>query len=40
MIAKATKLGSCVTNQKVIGFTPVEKRTQIVSSELPVFLTE
>ena len=40
MIAKATKLGSCVTNQKVIGFIPVGKRTLIVSSELPVSLTE
>ena len=42
MIAKATKLGSCVTNQKVIhvGFTPAGKRTRIISSEPPVSTTE
>ena len=36
MIAKATKLGSCVTNQKVIGFIPFGKRIWIVSCEPPV----
>ena len=42
MIAKATNLGSCVTNQKVIqvGFTPAGKRTRIISSEPPVSPTE
>ena len=40
MIVKATKLGSCVTNQKVMGFIPVGKRTWIVSSEPPVSPTE